>query len=82
MKPRVSSRFRMSPLFDPVLSQINPIHTIIPLTYPFNTFPLTSITPKRTVVTLLTFIGPCIAIYFYSKSNKMQQLLKFILFLG
>jgi hypothetical protein len=24
----------------------------------------------------LTFIGQCIAIYFYSKSNKMQQLLK------
>jgi hypothetical protein len=30
----------------------------------------------------LMFIGPCIAIYFYSKSNKMQQLLKFNLFLG
>jgi hypothetical protein len=25
---------------------------------------------------------PCVAIYFYSKSNKIQQLLKFILFLG
>jgi hypothetical protein len=28
----------------------------------------------------LTFIGPCIVIYFYSKTNKMHQFLKFILF--
>jgi hypothetical protein len=28
----------------------------------------------------LTYIGPCIAIYLYSKYNKMQQLLKFIYF--
>jgi hypothetical protein len=30
----------------------------------------------------MTFMGPCIAIYFYSKSNKIHKLLKFILFLG
>jgi hypothetical protein len=35
-----------------------------------------------TYIACLTFTGPCIAIYFFSKSNKMQQLLKFILFLG
>ena len=29
--------------------------------------------------TNLTFIGPCIAIYFYSKTNQMHQCLKFIL---
>jgi len=28
----------------------------------------------------LTFIGLCIVIYFYSKTNEMHQLLKFILF--
>jgi hypothetical protein len=28
----------------------------------------------------LTFIGMCIVIYFYSETNKMHQLLKFILF--
>ena len=28
----------------------------------------------------LTFIGPCIVIYFYSKTNEMHQFLKFILF--
>ena len=28
----------------------------------------------------LTFIGPCILIYFYSKTNEMHQFLKFILF--
>jgi len=28
----------------------------------------------------LTFIGPCILIYFYSKTNKMHRFLKFILF--
>jgi hypothetical protein len=28
----------------------------------------------------LTFIGPCIVIYFYSKTNEMHQFLKLILF--
>jgi len=28
----------------------------------------------------LTFIGPCIVIYFYSKINQMHQGIKFILF--
>ena len=28
----------------------------------------------------LTFIGPCIIIYFYSKTNQMHQCLKFILY--
>ena len=28
----------------------------------------------------LTFIGPCVFIYFYSKTNEMHQVLKFILF--
>jgi hypothetical protein len=28
----------------------------------------------------LTFIGPCFAIYFYSKTNQMHQCLGFILF--
>jgi hypothetical protein len=28
----------------------------------------------------LTFTGPCIEIYFYSKSNEMDKFLKFILF--
>jgi len=28
----------------------------------------------------LTFVGPCIVIYFYSKSDKMHQFFKFILF--
>ena len=28
----------------------------------------------------MTFIGPCIVIYFYSKTNKMHQFFKFILF--
>jgi hypothetical protein len=28
----------------------------------------------------LTFIGPCIVIYFYSKTNEMHQFLRFILF--
>ena len=27
----------------------------------------------------LTFIGPCIVIYFYSKTNYMPQCLKFVL---
>ena len=30
--------------------------------------------------TFLTFIGPCIVIYFYSKTNQMHQCVKFILF--
>jgi len=29
---------------------------------------------------LLTFIGPCIVIYLYSKTNQMHQFLRFILF--
>jgi hypothetical protein len=29
---------------------------------------------------LLMFIGPCIVIYYYSKTNEMHQFLKFILF--
>jgi len=29
---------------------------------------------------IMTFIGPCIVIYFYSKTNKMLQCIKFILF--
>jgi len=29
---------------------------------------------------ILTFVGPCIVIYFYSKTNEMRQFLKFILF--
>jgi len=28
----------------------------------------------------LTFIGPCIVIYFYSKTNEMHQIRRFILF--
>ena len=28
----------------------------------------------------LTFIWPCIVIYFYSKTNEMHQFLKFVLF--
>jgi hypothetical protein len=32
------------------------------------------------VYRFLTFIGPCIIIYFYSKTTYMQQFLKFILF--
>jgi hypothetical protein len=28
----------------------------------------------------LTFIGPCILIYFYSKTNEMHQFFNFILF--
>jgi len=32
------------------------------------------------VLTYSTFIGPCIVIYFYSKTNQMHQCLKFILF--
>jgi hypothetical protein len=28
----------------------------------------------------LTFIGPCVVIYFYSTTNEMHQFLKFILF--
>ena len=31
-------------------------------------------------LTNLMFIGPCIVIYFYSKTNEMHQFLKFILF--
>jgi len=34
----------------------------------------------RFELTNLTFIGPCIVIYFYSKTNEMHQFLKFILF--
>ena len=30
--------------------------------------------------TNLTFVGPCIAIHFYSKTNQMHKFLKFILF--
>jgi len=30
--------------------------------------------------TNLTFIGPCIVIYFYTKTNELHQFLKFILF--
>jgi hypothetical protein len=30
----------------------------------------------------VTFIGPCIFIYFYSKTNEMQQFLRFVLFCG
>jgi len=30
----------------------------------------------------LTFIGPCIVVYFYSKTNEMHQFLKFILFIS
>ena len=33
-----------------------------------------------TLVANLTFIGACIVIYFCSKTNKMHQFLKFILF--
>jgi len=32
------------------------------------------------VRTHLTFVGPCIVIYFYSKTNQMHQYLKFIYF--
>jgi len=31
-------------------------------------------------MTNLMFIGPCIVIYFYSKTNEMHQFFKFILF--
>ena len=32
------------------------------------------------IATGLTFIGPCVVIYFYSKTFEMYQFLKFILF--
>jgi len=32
------------------------------------------------MVSFLTFIGPCIVIYFYSKTNEMHQFHKFIYF--
>jgi len=32
------------------------------------------------IVEALTFIGPCIVIYFYSKTNEIHHFLKFILF--
>jgi hypothetical protein len=35
---------------------------------------------KRLIPLNLTFIGPCIVIYFYSKTKQMHQFLKFILF--
>ena len=35
---------------------------------------------SRHPVPLLTFVGPCIVIYFYSKTNQMHQCIKFILF--
>jgi len=35
----------------------------------------------RVPTSYLTFRGPCIVIYFYSKTNQMHQFLKFILFL-
>jgi len=35
---------------------------------------------SKRVKPFLKFIGPCIVIYFYSKTNKMHQFLKFILF--
>jgi len=34
----------------------------------------------KRVTKRLTFIGPCIVIYFYSKTKMMHQFLKFILF--
>ena len=33
-----------------------------------------------TCSTNLTFIGQCIVIYFYSKTNQMHQCIKFVLF--
>jgi hypothetical protein len=33
-----------------------------------------------TVTETLTFIGPCIVIYSYSKTNEIHQFLKYILF--
>jgi hypothetical protein len=36
--------------------------------------------PFVNVVMNLTFVGPCIIIYFYSKTNKMHNISKFILF--
>jgi len=38
-----------------------------------------SSTPKIRLL-YLTFIGPCIVIYFYSKTNEMHQFFNFILF--
>jgi hypothetical protein len=37
-------------------------------------------TLKKKQIPNLTFTGPCIVIYFYSKTNEMHQFLKFILF--
>jgi len=38
------------------------------------------IPPKCNNKSGLTFTGPCIVIYFYSKTNQMHQCIKFILF--
>jgi len=35
---------------------------------------------KQSTLFYLMFIGPCIVIYFYSKTNQMHQCIKFILF--
>jgi len=35
---------------------------------------------RRYIVSDLKFIGPCIVIYFYSKTNEMHQFLRLILF--
>jgi hypothetical protein len=35
---------------------------------------------KGEITFFFTFTGPCIVLYFYSKSNQMHQFLKFILF--
>ena len=34
----------------------------------------------KPIFTILTFVGPCIVIYFYSETNQIHQFLKFILF--
>jgi hypothetical protein len=42
--------------------------------------PVEELHPNPNVPLSPTFIGPCIVMYFYSKTNKMHQFLKFILF--